>query len=66
MFPLATLEPGHWFIVGTCSNCNAKTPLFQDLTEGKSKLVGTFVMRCPECDMVADLTPEHYFHPIPD
>src|SRR3977135_1259555 len=48
---LATLQPGKWYIIGTCSHCTARMPLFEDLSEGKSKLVGTFVTRCPACDM---------------
>jgi hypothetical protein len=62
---VVSMEFGKWYIVGTCSHCGGRMPLFEDLSEGKSKLVGTFVTRCPKCDMQTDLKPEHYLHQSP-
>jgi len=61
-----SLVPGHWYISGCCSNCQARLFLFEDLNNGAGSFVETFMMRCPECDMLGDLKPEHYQHAAED
>ena len=62
MLPLATLEPGRWYIRITCRRCKIKLPLFEDLNHGNGSVAGNFALRCPECGLEDNCPAEHYFH----
>ena len=46
---MRTLRPGAWYLVYTCEACHNKQILFPDLTDGKTKLLVTYGVICPEC-----------------
>ena len=47
--PLSDCLPGEWYLVFTCHNCKNKHPLFQDLSEGKSIIRGSYSVECLDC-----------------
>lgn len=49
MVPKSHLRPGSWYINLRC-DCGEMLVLFADLTNGKGKLQGSFVITCPVCD----------------
>jgi hypothetical protein len=63
---LFTLQPGQWYIQGTCAKCGHKLTLFPDLSEGTSKLFGSYWLVCPDCNQQREFQPVRYFHPISD
>ena len=58
--------PGRWYLVYLCKGCHQKQILFPDLTDGKSKLNASYVVRCPRCHHEDSYDSEHierYQHP---
>ena len=46
--------PGEWYVVVKCHHCQARHPLFHDLTCGKAKLKATYRWTCPDCKQKGD------------
>jgi len=46
--------PGEWYVVVNCHHCQARHPLFHDLTCGKAKLKATYRWTCPDCNEKGD------------
>ena len=42
-------EPGEWYVVVVCRHCQARHPLFHDLTRGRVKLKATYRWTCADC-----------------
>lgn len=63
MLPLFTLQPGQWYIQGRCAECGLTLTLFHDLSEGRSKLYGSYLITCPKCNQQREFKPVKYFHP---
>jgi hypothetical protein len=64
--PLTHCEPGAWYLVVTCKSCQAKFPLFRDLSNGQPKIAATYKWQCPVCNHVDEYEPEdieRYQHP---
>lgn len=51
---------GTWYVIVTCENCKSTVYLFQDLTNGKGSLDGTFLVTCPDCDYKGEYEGRHY------
>lgn len=49
MSTLSGLTPGEWYLIIACENCETKHPLFRDLSQGESKIQGTYRWTCPGC-----------------
>jgi hypothetical protein len=61
------LTPGQWYLLFVCQKCTVKQVLFQDLSEGKSKLGGVYHLPCRECGHEGTHDSdsiERYQHPV--
>jgi ribosomal protein S27E len=64
---MRTLTPGAWYLLFMCKGCSTRQVLFQDLTQGKSKLLASFTVVCPDCGLKATYDGdkiERYHHPV--
>ena len=43
------LTPGTWYLRYTCEGCQSPQVLFPDMSNGTSKINGTYAVECPEC-----------------
>ena len=60
------LTPGAWYLLFFCKGCKTKQILFPDLTQGKSKLMATYIVVCQKCNHKASYDSEQierYRHP---
>jgi hypothetical protein len=60
------LTPGAWYLLFLCKGCKTRQVLFPDLTQGKSKLVATYVIACQKCQHKASYDGDRiqrYRHP---
>ena len=63
--PLSDCEPFKWYLVITCENCGHKQVLFRDLSNGTSRIRGTYKQQCEKCQHVGyydDDQVERYQH----
>jgi len=58
----AELQPGIWYIVVTCKQCNEMILLFRDLTKGQGTLNATYRVTCPRCNHRGEYEGRHYQH----
>jgi len=64
---MRTLNPGAWYLLFLCRSCKTKQILFPDLTQGKSKLLATYIVACQSCGHKASYDGaeiERYHHPL--
>ncbi len=64
---MSTLTPGSWYLLFTCESCKSKQVLFPDLSKGKSQLVATYNVACPNCLHAGSYDSEkieRYHHPL--
>jgi hypothetical protein len=64
---MRVLNPGAWYLLFLCKNCNTKQVLFPDLSNGKSEINAIYHLPCPECGFEATCDAENierYQHPI--
>ena len=47
--PILEFEPGEWYLVVTCKNCEARQPMIHDLSRGENPINGIYNWTCPAC-----------------
>ncbi len=60
--PLQTLRVGRWYLVANCPNCKTMIPVFRDLSNGQSRICGSYVLKCPRCRREGSYDVKHYQH----
>jgi RNase P subunit RPR2 len=44
-----SLRSGKWYLRFVCKNCERTQVLFPDLSNGQSKISGSYIVKCPDC-----------------
>ena len=63
---MSTFTPGDWYLMFVCNSCETRQVLFHDMSNGKSKLMATYIVACLACghkDNYKGERIERYQHP---
>ncbi len=63
MFTIAPVN-GEWYIAVVCDHCERRTLLFSDLNHGKSLLVVSYAVTCPNCKRDGVFKAVHYQYQV--